>query len=442
MSGRSRRLFWAGARTVGRSLTSRVRGLRDSDARQRFWQATGEDWFALLSEMKGAAMKLGQLASQYEDLLPKDLAEALSRLQRSAPPRPLSELESVMQAAWSPEQRARLVRIDEPAAAAASIGQVHRAHLEDGRVVALKLRYPEVRAAIDDDIAALGRLFRMARIAPVDGRALDGVLSEIRTRFSEETDYRKELANLQRLRDARRHDYIVMPTPVTELCTESTLVTSWEDGCSLNDAKQWSAEVRDRLGERFARWVVASVFDSGFVHADPHPGNFGFHADGRLVIYDFGCAVPVRAEARQWMAQAVAGGMERDWQRVHIALQHLGAVPIDRELSDDDAKLYADICTAVADPLLADARFAFRDGRIIDEARAVARSHLRSAFRYRPVPELVFVMRTLSGAYWLLRNLDAQVRMRTLLHAVARKAPPLEHSLRNGRKRLAEKVHL
>ncbi|WP_420427514.1 ABC1 kinase family protein [Algiphilus sp.] len=442
MSSRSRRLFWAGARTVGRSLTSRVRSLRDSDARQRFWQTTGEDWFALLSEMKGAAMKLGQLASQYEDLLPKDLSEALSKLQRSAPPRPLADLEPVMQAAWTAEQRARFVRIEEPAAAAASIGQVHRAHLDDGRVVALKLRYPEVREAIDDDVAALGRLFRMARIAPVDGRALDGVLSEIRTRFSEETDYRKELANLQRLRAARRHDYIVMPEPIADLCTESTLVTTWEEACSLSQAKQWSPELRDRIGEGFARWVVASVFDSGFVHADPHPGNFGFLADGRIVIYDFGCAVPVRQEARQWMAQAVAGGLDRDWPRVHAALQKLRAVPEDRALCDEDASLYADICRAVADPLLADATFAFRDGRIIDEARAVARSHLRSAFRYRPVPELVFVMRTLSGAYWLLRNLDAQVRMRTLLWAVARKAPPPPVSALDGRERLAEEIQL
>jgi len=442
MSGRSRRLFWAGARTVGRSLTSRVRGLRDSDARQRFWQATGDDWFSLLSEMKGAAMKLGQLASQYEDLLPAELAEALSKLQRAAPPRPLSELEPVMREAWTPEQRARVVRIDEPAAAAASIGQVHRAHLDDGRMVALKLRYPEVRAAIDDDVAALGRLFRMARVAPVDGRALDGVLAEIRTRFSEETDYRKELANLQRLRAARRHDYIVMPEPVADLCTESTLVTTWEEGCSLTEAKQWSPEVRDRLGERFARWVVASVFDSGFVHADPHPGNFGFHADGRIVVYDYGCAVAVRPEAQRWMAQGVDSGLRRDWVRVHEALQALGAAPTSRPLSNDDEALYGDICRAIADPLMASDTFAFRDGQIIDDARAVGRSHLRSAFRYRPVPELVFVMRSLSGAYWLLRNLDARVRMRTLLQAVARKAPHAEPSALGESERLAEEVQL
>ncbi|MHA7833668.1 MAG: ABC1 kinase family protein, partial [Algiphilus sp.] len=384
----------------------------------------------------------GQLASQYEDLLPKDLAEALSRLQRAAPPRALSELESVMQTAWTAEQRARIVRIEEPAAAAASIGQVHRAHLDDGTVVALKLRYPEVRAAIDDDVAALGRLFRMARIAPVDGRALDGVLAEIRTRFSEETDYRQELANLQRLRAACHQDYIVMPEPIVDLCTESTLVTTWEAGQSLSDAKQWPSAVRDQWGERFARWVVASIFDGGFVHADPHPGNFSFHPDGRIGVYDFGCAVPVRMEARQWMAQAVAGGLNQDWPRVHTALQHLGAVPKDRALSDEDVTLYADICRAVADPLMADARFPFRDGRIIDEARAVARSHLRSAFRYRPVPELVFVMRTLSGAYWLLRNLDAQVRMRTLLLAVARKAPPEHASALDRRERLAEEIQL
>ena len=104
---------------MGRSLAARMRGMRDPEARGRSWAATGADWLQLLGEMKGAAMKLGQLASQYEDLLPKELADALRQLQRDAPPRSLAEMEPVMAAAWTPSQRARIVHIAEPAAAAA-----------------------------------------------------------------------------------------------------------------------------------------------------------------------------------------------------------------------------------------------------------------------------------------------------------------------------------
>lgn len=421
MSGRSRRLLWAGARTVGRSLGASVRAWRDPEARNRFWAATGEDWFAMLSEMKGAAMKLGQLASQYDDLLPRELADALRRLQRTAPPRPLADLEAVMAEAWTPAQRARLVAIEEPAAAAASIGQVHRARLDDGRLVALKLRYPEVRAAIDEDVAALGRLFRMARIAPVDGRALDAVLAEIRARFVEETDYRHERASLERLRAGCPHPFIRMPEPVPDLCTESTLVTTWEAADDLETARGWSQAERDRLGDHLARWVVAQVFDIGFVHADPHPGNFGFHRDGTITVYDFGCAVAVRAEARRHMAAGLAAGLEGDWAGVHRVLQAVGAIPAGRALGDADEALFRDVHAAVTAPLLAAPTFDFGDGAIIDAARAVGRRHFRSAFSYRPVPELVFVSRTLSGMYWLERSLGARVRMRALLHAVARK---------------------
>lgn len=421
MSSRSRRLFWAGARTMGRSLSARVRGVRDPEARGRFWASTGADWFTLLGEMKGAAMKLGQLASQYEDLLPRELADALRQLQREAPPRTLDEMEPVMAAAWTPEQRARIAHIAEPAAAAASIGQVHRAWLDDGTAVALKLRYPEVRAAIDEDVAALGRLFRMARVMPVDGKALDAVLTEVRTRFMEETDYRCELASLQRMHVGRSFDFLRMPEPFPALCTEATLVTSWEESTGLQQARQWPQAERDRIGEHLARWIVSQVFDDGFVHADPHPGNFGFHRDGAISVFDFGCAVAVRPEARTHMLAALAGALADDWPRVHAALGGLGAVAPDSAPSAEEIAMYCDVCDAIAGPLMRTERFDFSDGDIIDEARTVARRHLRTAFKHRPVPELVFVMRALSGMYWMQRSLGARVRMRTLLRAVARK---------------------
>lgn len=414
--------MWAGARAMGRSLVAGARGLTDPGARQRFWARTGEDWFALLSDMKGAAMKLGQFVSLYEDMLPAELIDALRRLQREATARPLGALQPVIDEAWGATERQRIVSVSDTAVAAASIGQVHRGQLDDGRAVAVKIRYPEVRGAVDDDIAALGRLFRMARIAPVDGRALDEVLAEIRTRFQQETDYRAELAHLQALRQDNAYAFVRFPEPVPALCSDAVLVTTWADGADLSAARQWPQATRDLLGERLARWVIAQVFDHGRLHADPHPGNFAFHDDGSFTVYDFGCVVPVRPEARAAMAQVVRGALRVDWQAVHAGLQALGAVPLGRTLRPQDERLYRRVVDSLLPALQRHRHFDFRDGQIIDDARRVARENLRAAFDYRPVPELVFVMRTYSGMYWMLRNLGARVRMRALLGAVARKA--------------------
>jgi predicted unusual protein kinase regulating ubiquinone biosynthesis (AarF/ABC1/UbiB family) len=420
--GRSGRLFWAGARTVGRSLLAGARSITDPDARDRFWTGTGEDWFRTLSDMKGAAMKLGQLASQYDDMLPPQLSAALKRLQKDSQPRPFEEIDAVLNADWSPAQRARVRDIEPGALAAASIGQVHRARLDDGRAVVLKVRYPGVRESVAADVAALARLFRMAKVLPVDGRSLDAVMAEIRDRFMEETDYTIERENLVGLRKRNRYPWIVFPEPVNELCVESIMVMTDCPAPSLESARAWPQAQRDRLGDHFARWVVSQVFDTGWLHADPHAGNFGVEPDGRIIVYDAGCVQRVERGAALRMARVVDAVWKRDWPALHACLIELGALKAGSPIGERERALYSEIVDAVLLPLIAEPTWDFSDNRIIETARVVARRHFWASTRYQPVSELVFVMRTFSGAYWLLRSLGARVRMRALLAAVARRA--------------------
>ncbi|CAN0309032.1 unnamed protein product, partial [Chrysoparadoxa australica] len=133
---RRRKLFGAGLRTLGRGARRVLPGYD----RAQYWTQSGLDWFDTLGNLKGAAMKLGQVAAQYQDLLPPELTEQLARLQRDAQPRPFEQMRTVLDAAWGPDQWAKLDSIDETAMAAASIGQVHRARLADGRAVVVKIR--------------------------------------------------------------------------------------------------------------------------------------------------------------------------------------------------------------------------------------------------------------------------------------------------------------
>lgn len=410
---RSTRLLMAGARSAGRLITSRLR----PGGRAAAWAAVGESWFETLGEMKGAAMKLGQLASQYADLLPPELAEPLSRLQREAPPRPFAGIEAVLAAEWQPAQRAEIASIDPKALAAASIGQVHRARHRDGRELVVKVRYPGVAEAVDADVATLGRLMRLGRLIRIEPEALDALLAEVRARLKEETDYRRECAHLQALREALALPGLRYPEPLPALCTSAVLVTAYTPAPSLAEARDHPQAVRDALGERLLAWSLAQALQTGWVHADPHAGNFGFGADGVLTVYDFGCVkrLPQGMPAR--LRRLLRLAMAEDLEGLDAGLQALGSVRPGLPLAAPERlALYRALHAALLGRVCREAYFDFADGRLIDEARAVARRELRLLLKdFQPVPELAFPARALSGHYWLLRGLRARVPVRALL---------------------------
>lgn len=420
---RSGKMFMAGVRSVGRLAASKLRGRAGDES----WAAVGEDWFRTLGEMKGAAMKLGQLASQYADVLPPGLAAPLARLQRDAVARPFSVMKPVLDAHWSPAQWALIAALDETAFAAASIGQVHRARLHDGREAVVKIRYPGVADSVDEDVMALGRLMRMGKLLPVDGKALDGLLDEVRARFKEETDYRRERVYLEAMTEHAAWPGVEYPRPVEALCTEAILVTEWAPAPNIDTALGYDPSVRDQLGTRLLGWLLQQVLVSGWVHADPHPGNFGFHADGRITVYDFGCVREVSAAHRQQMRLIAQALRQHDWAGLHEAAHQLGGLsvaaddPSHRErLRAEMTPHYRALAAVGTDRLFTERPFDFADGRIIDESRGIARKEIGLWLRNtRPIPPLAFVGRALSGHYWLLRQLGARVDVSALLDAVA-----------------------
>lgn len=411
---RTARLFGAGIRTLGRSVLSQLPGGDRVQRTAQYWSDVGEDWARTLGDLRGAAMKLGQLASHYADSLPPELAKHLKRLQRSVEPLPFAEVQPVLEAQWTPAQRRRVASIEPDAIAAASIGQVHRATLVNGAAVVVKLRYPGIGEAVDSDMAQLRRLIGLSKLLPLDSRSMDRLMDEIRQRFREETDYAAELEHLKHLRAHCRLAGIVYPKPIAGLCTDGILVLSEEPGATLDAARHWPEALRNDIGARMCRWIALEFFGAHAVHADPHPGNFAFRDDGTIVVYDFGCVKRLPQAVVMRVRALLNFAARHDWAAMHAELVALGGIA-DGVTVEQLVPLYEELEGLLIGRLAADDSFDFGDPSFIDDLRASLRRNLRESFRFKPVTDLVFVLRAMSGLYWNLRALDAQVPLVAIL---------------------------
>ena len=235
--------------------------------------------------------KLGQALSIFEAALPPELAgpyrATLTRLQEAAPPLSTATVQRVLAGDLGDDWRALFTSFDDEPAAAASIGQVHKAVWSDGRTVAVKIQYPGAGKALLNDFSQLARIGRLFGVL-MPGLDVKPMLDELRDRVAEELDYHKEAEAQRAFAVAYKGDPdIYVPGVVTE--TEHVLVTEWMDGTPLSRIiSDGSKEERDRAGMLFTRFLFSGPARAKMLHADPHPGNFRLLADGRLGVLDFG----------------------------------------------------------------------------------------------------------------------------------------------------------
>jgi predicted unusual protein kinase regulating ubiquinone biosynthesis (AarF/ABC1/UbiB family) len=279
----------AGRTAVG--LGKRLGGRSGEIIAQEIQQRTADQVFRVLGELKGGAMKLGQALSIFEAALPPELAgpyrATLTKLQESAPPLPAATVHRVLAADLGPDWRARFTSFEDDAAAAASIGQVHRAQWTDGRRVAVKIQYPGAGKALINDFTQLSRLGRLFGML-MPGLEVKPLLDELRDRVTEELDYGMEAAAQRGFARAYADDPdIYVPDVVAE--SEHVLVTEWMDGTPLSKVISGGGqEQRNRAGILLTRFLFSGPARAGLLHADPHPGNFRLLDDGRLGVLDFG----------------------------------------------------------------------------------------------------------------------------------------------------------
>ncbi|MHB8341288.1 MAG: ABC1 kinase family protein [Mycobacteriales bacterium] len=279
----------AGRATWG--LGRRLGGRPAEIVAQELQQRTAEQLFRVLGELKGGAMKFGQALSVFEAALPEDIAgpyrAALTRLQEAAPPMPAATVHRVLAASLGEAWRDLFVAFDDRPAAAASIGQVHQAVWQDGRLVAVKIQYPGAGPALLSDLTQLGRIARLfAVVSP--GLDIKPLLAELKTRVSEELDYLLEASSQRAFAGAYRGDPDIC-VPEVVRAADRVLVTEWIDGLPLSTIiREGTREQRDRAGLLLVRFLYSCPGRVGLLHADPHPGNFRIVPDGRLGVIDYG----------------------------------------------------------------------------------------------------------------------------------------------------------
>jgi predicted unusual protein kinase regulating ubiquinone biosynthesis (AarF/ABC1/UbiB family) len=289
---------------------------RGDAALERRQIEAAEQIVAALGTMKGAAMKLGQVMSFLDvGLVPEEYRDEFQRklaaLRDAAPTVTFKEMRKVIEAELDDPIDEVFEAFDEEPIAAASIGQVYRARLQDGRDVAVKVQYPGVAAAVRADMQNLGLILRLAkRIAPgMDPQAIGREISE---RIEEELDYELEAQNQRTLaRIFRNHPFIVVPPVVTSLSRERVMVSEFVEGTGFEDLKTYSQEDRDRIGEILFRFYFGCLYRHGQFSGDPHPGNSRLMDDGRMAFFDFGLfkrMPPGAVELEMSVARAIIEG--------------------------------------------------------------------------------------------------------------------------------------
>ena len=369
-----------------------------------------------LSEMRGAAMKVGQLLSMDSgQVLPPELSTLLARLREDAHQMPLGEVARVLEAGWGGGWDARFARFRFTPIAAASIGQVHEARLKDGRRLAIKLQYPGVRESIDADVDNVASLLRMARALP-DDLDFAPLLDEAKRQLHLEADYRTEAAALRRYAGHLGDDTrFALPQVVDELSTREILAMDYLDGRPIEALLEQPARRRESAAAALTELALREVFDWGLVQTDPNFANYLYDpAADRIQLLDFGATREYPGERRSALRQLLAACLDGDERDIVDAALRVGY------LDDDDAPAYRSsivrLLRTATEPARSDAPFRFassdlaqRMGDILVEMR------VHSGFGRLPPPDVLFLHRKLGGLYLLLSRLEAHIAVRPLL---------------------------
>lgn len=324
--------------TVGSAFASDD---RRAEMQARYELQTAEQVAEVLGNMKGAVMKLGQMASYLDGGLPEPVRQALAQMQQDAPPMSYELVAGVVSSELGGAPDEVFASFERVPMAAASIGQVHRAVTHDGRAVAVKVQYPGVDAAIRSDLdnsdllfGAMGMLF--------SGLDPQPIVDELRDRLLEELDYRIEAANQQRFVDYfRGHPTISVPEVLGELSTERVLTTELAYGSKWAEVLEWSQEERNLAAETLYRFAFGGIYRIGAFNGDPHPGNYLFNPGGHVVFLDFGlCKIFTPGEIKEFERLITAMVLLQDPAEVRRVWTEAGVLNDGGKLDDHAVNEY------------------------------------------------------------------------------------------------------
>ncbi|MFI5797419.1 AarF/UbiB family protein [Streptomyces sp. NPDC051677] len=393
---------------IGKRLLGRPADLIADELQRR----TGLHVFRVLGELKGGAMKFGQMLSVYEAALPPEAVgpyrAALTLLQEAAPALPADRVHAVLAAELGAHWRERFGAFDDTPAAAASIGQVHKAVWEDGRSVAVKIQYPGAGAALFGDYAQLGRLMKLFSVL-TPHLDVGPILDELRERVAEELDYRLEAQAQQAFADAYRDDKEIL-VPEVVAFTERVLVTEWIDGTPLSAViREGSRAERDAAGLGYARFLFSGPRRAGLLHADPHPGNFRVLADGRLGVIDFGAVKQLPDGFPPALGTLNRLAHQGDWETAHELLVAEGFIRAGTAL---DTAALGSLLLPIATPSAEETYRFTREWLREEVVQALDPREGGMLRRFNLPPEYVLVNRVVGAATAVLCQLECEIPFR------------------------------
>ncbi|MEU4559728.1 AarF/ABC1/UbiB kinase family protein [Actinoplanes sp. NPDC023936] len=418
-------LGFAGRTALG--LGKRAVGIASDVISADIQQRTAEQLFSVLGQLKGGAMKFGQALSVFEAALPDEMAgpyrQALTKLQEAAPPMPVASVHKALAEQLGPDWRDNFAEFDDSPAAAASIGQVHRAvwKLPPARrnakpkllPVAVKVQYPGAGDALVADLKQLSRLAGMFKIIQ-PGIDVKPLIAELRERVIEELDYEME-AEAQRAFAAAFQDDPEIFVPRVVASAPRVLVTEWVDGTPLAAViAGGSTEERDAAGRLMATLHFSAPARAGLLHADPHPGNFRMLADGRLGVIDFGAVARLPEGMPEPVGRLVRLALEGRAEAVVDGLRDEGFIKPDDEI---DAEAVLEFLLPMIEPIAVD-RFRFSRTWLRGEATRLASPRSPAYQLSRKLnlpPSYLLIHRVTLGSIGVLCQLEAEAAYREIL---------------------------
>jgi predicted unusual protein kinase regulating ubiquinone biosynthesis (AarF/ABC1/UbiB family) len=401
---------------VGKRVGGRPAELVAAELQQR----TAEQLFSVLGQLKGGAMKFGQALSVMEAAMPEEMVgpyrATLTKLQESGPPMGAARVHAILAEELGPRWAStKLVEFDDVPAAAASIGQVHRAVWRDGREVAVKIQYPGAGKALLSDLNQISRVARMAG-SWMPGVDIKPIMDELRARMAEELDYHLEATNQRHFARAFRGDEDVL-VPDVLVDSPQVLVTEWVGGTPLaRIIRDGTEEERDEAASLYLEFLLRAPGRARMLHADPHPGNFRVTDDGRLGVFDFGAVNRLPDGLPSAMGRLLTAALAGDADEMARGLRAEGFI---RPGVDIDPEALLDYLSPLIAPILHE-EFTFTREWLRSAANHVndpRRPQFLIGLKLNLPPEYLLIHRVWLGGIGVLSQVGGTVPLREMICA-------------------------
>ena len=404
------------ASIASKTVSNKIRNFnadedQKNEARSKLFQDIGIQIADTLGEMKGAVMKVGQIASQYKDIFPPEVAKAIAKLQRQAPAMPFAQIKLQIEKELGKPLDQIFKHFDEQPFAAASIGQVHKATLPNGKEVVVKVQYPGVDEACESDLKQVRLALRLMGVLKVDRKLQDRIFQEIQDSLHEELNYEIEAQNLQVFKTfhEKLDPKIIIPNVFTEYSSRRILTLSLEKGENIETASTWDLQTRNEMGRRLVRALGQQMFYLKRFHCDPHPGNFAFREDGSVIIYDFGGVKTLSIDIVERFKTLVRAGRKNDIATIE---EHLTTLDALSEKGVFPEELYHEWLEVLLRPLTT--QYDFAENSAHHDGVKLVKKSLKYWDTFKPSPDTLMVNRTISGQYWNLIHLKVNDNLNDL----------------------------